>query len=256
MAYYIEKFGDIILPTSMTEETMDPVGARLRLVETTAGIFDADGIARTQQQFPHALTYRAMIHSESALAFGASLAALRAVVGTRATLTRRVEADSTQHTCNARLAAMPYTRKVENDRYIEITLNFTQLSPWVGEEHTESGVPGINKTVVNGGNLPQTDVVITITAGTNIITDPSFEGPGAVLNWTGTIPVSKALVIDCGARQVLLDGVNAYSGLALDALHTLEGWFVLHPGDNVLLQVGTYAFDGANWSITFKDRWA
>ena len=256
MAYYLEKFGDIILPTSMTEETMDPLPARLRLVETTAGIFDADGIARTQQQFPQALTYRALVHSDSLAAQGAMLAALRAAVGTRATLTRRVEADLTQHTCDARLAAMPYVRKVDNDRYIEITLTFTQLSPWVGEEHTESGLPGIDKNVVNYGNLPQTDVVITITAGTNIIIDPTFEGPGAVLTWEGTIPVGESLVIDSGARQVLLDGVDAYDGLTLDALHTLEGWFVLHPGNNVLLQVGTYAFDGANWTITFKDRWA
>lgn len=256
MAYYLETFGDIILPTSMTEETMDPLPARLRLVETTAGIFDADGIARTQQQFPQTLTYRALVHSESLAAQGATLAALRAATGTRATLTRRVEADRTQHTCDARLAAMPYVRKVENDRYIEITLTFTQLSPWVGETRTVTGVPGVSQNVVNYGNLPQTDLVITLTAGTNIITDPTFEGPGALLLWDDTIPISEALVIDCGARQVTLDGVDAYEGLTLDALHTLEGWFVLHPGNNVVLIGDTYEFDGANWSITFKDRWA
>jgi len=256
MAYYLESFGNVILPTSMTEETMDPVPARLRLVETTAGIYDADGIDRTQQQFPHNLTYRTLVHSPSAAALVTTLAALRMMVGVRATLTRRVEADLTQHTCDARMSAIPYVRKVENDRYIEITLSFVQLSPWVGDSHTESGVPGVEKNVVNGGNLPQTDCVITLTAGTLTITDPSFEGPGSVLTWEGTIPSAGVLQIDCGARQVLLNGVNAYDGLVLGELHTREQWFTLDPGNNVLLIGDVFEFDGANWTITYKDRWA
>lgn len=255
MAYYLESFGSIILPTSMTEESMDPVPARLRLVETTAGIFDADGIDRTQQQFPHALRYRALVHSESAAAFLASLAPLRAAVGARATLTRRVEADLTQHTCVARLAAMPYTREVDNGRYIEISLEFNQLAPWEGASSTVTGTPGVEENAVNGGNLPQTDVVITLTSDDAALTDPTFEGPGSVLLWTGTIPIGQSLVIDCGARSVLLNGTNAYSGLSLDDLHTREQWFTLEPGNNVLL-IGDVAWTTASWSITYKDRWA
>jgi hypothetical protein len=113
----------------------------------------------------------------------------------------------------------------------------------------------VEKTVVNGGNLPQTDCVITLTAADDALTDPTFEGPGSVLSWTGTIPISGVLQIDCGARQVLLDGVNAYSGLALEALHTREQWFTLEPGNNVLL-IGDVAWSTASWTITYKDRWA
>ena len=255
MAYYLESFGTVILPTSMTEETMDPVPARLRLVETTAGIFDADGITRTQNQFPHNLTYRTLVHSNSATALVVTLAALRALVGTRATLTRRVEADDTQHTCDARLSAVPYVRKVENDRYLEITLNFSQLSYWVGESKTESGTPGVDKNVINSGNLPQTDCVITLTSDDAALTDPTFEGPGSVLLWTGTIPIGQSLVIDCGARSVLLNGANAYSGLSLETLHTREQWFTLEPGNNVLL-IGDSAWTTATWTIQYKDRWA
>lgn len=255
MAYYLEQFGDIVLPTSMTEETMDPVPARLRLVETTAGIFDADGIARTQQQFPHALTYRTLVHSDSAAAFLASLAALRAAVGARATLTRRVEADLSQHTCDARLATMPHVRKVENGRYIEITLNLSQLSPWVGASHTVTGAAGMAEVVVNNGNLPQTDLVISLDAGSTARTDPSFVGPGSVLQWIGTIPIDGVLRIDCGAREVLLDGANAYDGLQLGVFHTREQWFTLEPGNNVVI-IGSDTWTDATWTITYKDRWA
>lgn len=279
MGYSFERFGTITLPVYNREMNMAPVSAVQRIVATAAGAFDLDGSGRAAQQFPHPLTVEAIVFEETAAALRAALDALRAAVGTRAYLYRRADDDSTVHRALCRLTAMEVQRTYEQRRaYQPVTLQFLQLSAWQGAstawtlddgEFFDDGLSfdatsyawsigssPTTRSVTNGGNLPVTDVVFTITAGATALTNPILTGGGMDLRWTGTIAATKSLVIDCGALSVLNDGANAYSGLTLGATHAIETWCSLAPGSMDITLTVTGALTGATWGVSFRERWA
>ena len=99
---------------------------------------------------------------------------------------------------------------------------------------------------------------MTITAtGANLTTSVSVYVTGvSYLTWAGTITDGQALVIDCGARTVKNNGVDAYSGLTLHSTnHVIDDWLRLEPGNNSVL----VAYTGGNGTSTalfnFNDLW-
>lgn len=278
MAYYLERFGSITLPAPMSDETATPVAAADRIVTTVAGAFDVDGAGRSAQQFPHTLTYQAIVDAATLAALATALDALRAAVGTRAYLYRRADDDGAVHRALCRLVAMPVMRKFEHRGYQPVRLEFRQLGPWQGQATswtldegellddgldfdssdyfaTLSSSPA-TQVVTNGGNLPVLDAVLTVTAGSAALSNPIFTATGVDLRWTGTIPAGGALVIDCGAASVLLAGADAYSGLGFGAGHAIEEWLRLEPGNTTLILTVAGTLTGASWSVDFRARWA
>lgn len=280
MGYSFERFGVITLPEYNREMNMAPVAAVQRIVATAAGAFDADGSGRAGQQFPHPLTVEAIVFEEAAADLRVALDALRAAVGTRAWLLRRADDDDTIHRALCRLASMEVQRSYEQRRaYQPVTLQFLQLSAWQGgggeawtlddgeffddalwfdaAQYTWSiGTSPTTETISNNGNLPVTDAIFTITAGSSALSNPILTGGGMDLRYTGTIAAGEALAIDCGALSVLNDGANAYSTFALGANHTLETWCSLAPGDTDITLTVTGTTTGATWNVSFRDRWA
>lgn len=278
MAYFLERFGSITLPAPMSDETATPVAAADRIVTTVAGAFDADGAGRSAQRFPHTLTYQAIVDAATLAALATALDALRAAVGTRAYLYRRADDDGAVHRALCRLVAMPVMRKFEHQGYQPVRLEFRQLGQWQGQATswtldegellddgldldssdyfaTLSSSPA-TQVVTNGGNLPVTAVVITITAGATNLGGPIVTAPGVDLRWTGTILAGQALVIDTGELSVLLDGADAYSGLFFGGGHSIEEWLRLEPGNSTVGLSITGTLTGASWSIDFREAWA
>lgn len=279
MSYTYERFGSITLPTYNREASIAPAAAQLRIVATAAGAFDADGSGRSAQQFPHALTLEAIVSEDATADQRDALDELRAAVGTRANLYRVADDDGTVHRAACRLQSMTAERSYEQRRaYQPVRLIFQQLEAWRGAstgwtlddgELLDDGLmldetaytatitasPSA-QTITNGGNLPVTDAVITITAGSGNLVNPVLTGGGMDLRWTGTINAGDALVIDCGALSVQDDGVDAYSGFARGSGHTVEDWCYLAPGATALSLAVSGTLTGASWSVSFRERWA
>lgn len=278
MAYVYERFGSVTLPAYNRDTDLAPVGARNSLVTTLAGSFDAAGTGRSRQALPQVLSVKASVTAATAAAWRSALDELRALVGVRAALYRRGDDDSL-HRCAARLVAMPHVRSVRNKRHVEVSLQLQQLGPWEGDRHTgwtlddgeilDDGLmldPMVylqavtaspsTQNLVNGGNLPQTDVVISVTAGSGSLSGIAITGPGVDLRLAGTLGIGGTLLIDCGAQQVTINGVDAYASFSLGANHTRDEWCVLEPGATALALAASGVLTGANWTIEFADRWA
>lgn len=277
--YTINRFGSLNLSPFNNNYTLSPVPVKTRLVSTLGGVFDSDGSGRSAQQYPFSLSYDCVVAEDTYNNNRATLDALRGAVGTRARLYRTAENDSTIQHCIARLVDMPHDRPYRQRGYFEIGLKFLQLTPWQGDNHAawtlNAGYflnDGLNlneedykilfatshtQIINNGGNLPVTDVILTVITDANPLTNIAWYVPYTIdLAWHGTVTPNSTLIIDCGAKSVTLNGVNRYGDLALGAAHILEDWFRLEPGDNTVQIAATGTKTGATWSVTFKDWWA
>lgn len=277
--YTINRFGSLSLSLFNNNYTLSPVPVKTRLVSTLGGVFDNDGTARSAQQYPFGLSYDCVVAETVYNDNRATLDALRAAVGTRARLYRTAENDATIQHCTARLVDMPHDRPYRMRGYFEIGLKFLQLTPWNGSDHaawrfddgyefddalefdpdayTITFASGQTQTVVNGGNLPVTDVILTVKTDANPLTNIAWYVPYTIdLAWRSTVPANSTLIIDCGAKSVTLNGVNRYANLSFGAAHILEEWFVLQPGNNTVQIAATGTKTGATWGVQFKDWWA
>lgn len=280
--YQIYRFGNIDLSPFNNDFTLSPVPAKTNLLSTTGGMFDSDGEGRSRQQFPFPLSYKCVVMEDVYNNNRATLDALRAAVGTRAKLYRRAANDGAVHWCIARLVAMPHDWPYTQRSHFVVSFDFQQLTPWQGFDHADwrlddgyeiddgllldpalytASLPGTSAiTILNSGNLPVTDVLLTVKAGANPLNNIVFFGPDGVwLQWSGTIPAASELVIDTGAQSVLLDGVNAYQYLSLPVYHTVPDWFYIPPGSTlVAIAMATTVGEmtGSKWTVNFRDWWA
>jgi hypothetical protein len=63
-------------------------------------------------------------------------------------------------------------------------------------------------------------------------------------------------VVDCGARSIKNNGVDAYSGLTLNAGHTTAPWLRLAPGSNtVTITYSGNADASATVTFSYYDGW-
>jgi hypothetical protein len=287
--FLLTQFGSIDLSPYNMVITESPVSVEPSFTTTTAGAFDNDGSGRSRQRFPFPVRYSGVVLESTITANRTLLNSLRAAVGTKARLYRETRFDPdaddpedvvAEHWCNARLVAMPYEVGTDQKRHREITLEFQQLDFWRGEDHGigwffDEGevfddpelefdeVPptvitpgGITLTINNGGNIPTSNVVVTITAGAADIALVAIAIDNGGVSWTGSLPSGEALTIDGGAHSVTVSGDNAYDGFELGSSHILADWFVLEPGNNSW----DVAIDGGSTdstiSIVFYDAWA
>jgi len=110
----------------------------------------------------------------------------------------------------------------------------------------------------NAGNGLVRSIVITVTAPTTAITVVDIEnletGHISKIRYTGTIAIGKALVIDCGAKTVKNDGVNAFSGFSIvTATHTTPEWLRLMTGNNTIKVTRTGGAATATAGFVFDD---
>lgn len=278
MAYILERFGPLTLPERMVRHDHNTVAARKSLVQTVAGAFDGAGDGQAGMALPQNLDYEGLIYEEDLTVWRAAVDALRGMSRKRARLYRRGLDDDAVHWCVARLMATETDYEMERSSVYEVRLRFSQLSPWVGHDHTawvlddgsllddalyldEAGFTATlsgastNLVVTNGGNRAVEAVRVEITAGSANLTALTITGGGAHVVFTGTVVAGQTLVIDSGAQAVQNNGAAAYGGFALGGSHTLESWLRLEPGATTLTIARTGGSTNSTVRVEFRDGW-
>jgi hypothetical protein len=283
MAYTLERFGGIVLPPYNRQTSMPPVQPRTALVATAAGVFDAWGADRAPQQFPQAITLTCILYEEVAATWRSSVDALRAAVGTRATLYRKADDNGDVHRCPARLIDMAYTRATKHIRHQELRLTFQQLDQWEGKRwenwalddgHAlddgmalDSGaivlVPGGPVNV--GGNLPARNVVVSFTIGGSGISNLQIiVDPGVVLSIVAPLTAGDVYAIDAAARTATKNGADAYGKIDLDTAdhnnpthyHLVNEWISIPPGSPIVLLQYDSSAGAVTGTLVFAEAWA
>jgi len=257
MAYQITQFGTTAVPSSAPAQEIGAGEAVDGAVSVAGGrVHDAYGTARAPIQLPFDVEVSASLRTPTGLATWAAL------VGTRGRLYRTVDggALNAQSTA-ARLRSVRSTRTVEGLSLLPISMLFQVLEhPWAGADATVNDVLDASPKALacaNGGNAPVRNAVITVTAAGSAITVLQVGVAGISLwAWTGTLAVGQALVIDCGAKTVRNNGVDAYSGFALDALHTIADWLRLEAGANTVQVWRTGGDNTTAIRIAYAAGWA
>lgn len=116
------------------------------------------------------------------------------------------------------------------------------------ESSTQVEEVGSPYTVINQGDFAVRPQII-LTVGVGGLTRATFYANGRMAEWTGTAVEGDAIVIDCNALSVKLNGDNA-----LDSMN--DSFFVnpplLIPGSNEILS----DFDGAaTYEVRFFERY-
>jgi len=282
--YTLSQFGDTALPTYNTEYDMSVAPAQLAFTQTTTGVFDGNGAGRNKQQFPVALSYKAIVAADTLGANKSTLDGLRRLVGTRASLYRYADsATNVIHSCTARLVSMTQPRPYGNRSTVhEIDLEFQQLGPWfgatngtgwtfdnniffdAGRNFDESGgntLPlAINQfTVTNNGNLPATAVSIEVTAGSEALESLTIWNTttNCRLYWAGLVTPGNLLKIDTGAWSITNAGADNFNNFSIDdAYHRNEYWMELATGANSMVVLRFGGSTNSKIAFVFSDRWA
>lgn len=171
--------------------------------------------------------------------------AVRALVGQREKLYRKLDSDDSLQWNYARCLQLKHNREYVRDKCrISVDLEFALLSAFWNAENATSVADTIDASVdtfslPNNGNYPVSSVIIEITA-------PSSFGPDSVqfifsmagkyhFSWSGTMSGDDVLTINTGSKTVLLNDTSAYSGFSLNStLHKSSSWLILEPGSNTL----------------------
>ena len=239
--YRLYQFGSMVLPDARSEfdgSTAEAWNGALALPGGAVG-FDPLGAAAAPLRTPYELRYSAIVSGASLSALETTLAGWRALVGTRAVLQRKALGTAAYQWVYARLLELKLDTRPKHSlgRWQPVEWRFQVLDEFWRHATVQTNSFTLNASpkscaVVNSGNAPVRDLVLTITADTSDITALTVAITG-VAEWTfsGTIAVgAKALVISCGARTVLNNGVNAYGSFALTTNHKSNDWLPLPAG--------------------------
>ena len=262
MAYWITAFGSTTLSTSQPVQSTGPGEAALGLVELLGGgVHDPHGADQAPVRLPYTIRVEATLLGDAA-AMRTALYTLRAQVGQRAALYRISDDPALpDEWILARLRRLEVTRRVENYVHLPVSLDFEALEhPWHGADATVNDVldaAPTNVVCANGDNARVDDAVITITAAGSNITVLKITVAGVTaLEWAGVLGVGTDLVIDCGARTVTNNGVEAYDELTLGAGHVVAEWLRLPPGNTTVAVTRTGGDNTSAIEIAFDDGWA
>lgn len=264
MAYVIERFGvswatAAVLPLleGSQPQGVGPVGSSL-VALPGGGAYDWRG-ADQAPMAPEVLRARGVWVANSVTDMETKLAALKALCGRRDRLWR--SNGTTQHWRMARLLEVKSDLEagLAADALMELLFE-AMPGPWSGVARTvNTSLDSSPKTVpcTNGGNRRITNAVVTITAAGTAITTARVRVSGVSdFQWQGSLAVGQSLVIDCGARTIRNNGVNAYSGLSYLSGHVVSDWLRLEPGANSVEVYRTGGSVASTVQITFSDGWA
>lgn len=262
MSYRYTTFAGYALPAQEPSHELGPGEHASPLISLPGGgIYDPWGSERVRPG-ARRLRVEGILTAATQAALLAAYADLRALVGTRNTLTRVSDDGLQTHTVTARLQTMETGRTAEWELQVPIRMDFALLAPvWSGTARSvtvSSGSTPVALTLPNAGNAPITDVAWTITAvAPGSIISMSLQKSG-VWYWTfsAEIAAGTSLVVDCGARSVTNDGVDAYASFALSASnHKIADWCRLDSGNNTV----TFGFlsiaGSATINAAYSDGW-
>lgn len=282
--HWLTQFGTLALPQYEAQFSNAPAPvAQATVALIGGGAYDAYGSDVARQRYPALLSYACVVASSSQATAVAQMAALKALLGTKAKLWR-TEADGTsQQWCWARLTAIDDTMRVKAPKWlVPVTLEFTLLGRWNGLSHggywvlddgeyLDDGLyldgeePTVldtaptapqTITVTNNGNQAVRDAVIRLTSAASANTYLSVTVTGvSAFSWTGTLAATKTLEIDTGRKTVLNDGVAAWNGFLLLAEHKTADWLVLEPGDNDVIVETDSSGPNSTIQFIFDDGW-
>lgn len=282
MAYALYRFGDVILPDRIPEDSLYTGDVESTLLDSVGGVFDYFGARQRlprQLVIPHKGRYlgeRAYIvdhagnqiidHAGNRLVNGtatgqlvAQVDALRERLGQRDRLWRRRDSDGVLQWKLARLMRVDGADVIENiDQVVDLTLAFeTSMAAWRSATATMTSLGGGSGnralTVNVRGSAPVSDAVIAITAAATVTSIRVQHGDmGVDWTWAGALASGQILTIDAGAQTVRIGSANAYSGLAYNAAHRARGLLPLRPGTNGLMITSDAS---ASVSLTHYDQW-
>ncbi len=264
MSYILHEFDGLAIPGKgfdYASHDITPGEVQSGLVSLPGGlVYDSQGSewARSQAQ---QVTARGKLVGTSAADLKTQLDAWLAKRGKRATLSRLADDGVTHHNVTARLLSVKATRSPGQLLYLPVELTFELVSfPWAGALHNGTvNLDATPKTITlaNDGNARVTAVAFTITAKGSPITGLTIAISGvSQIQWAGTLPVNKALLIDCGLLKVTNDGASAYSGFSLGVGHVIDDWIRLEPGNNNVIVTRTGGDNTSTIQSVYYDGWA
>jgi hypothetical protein len=265
MAYWITKFGDTDL-SQISLRQNDPLDAALGLVTLPAGgVHDPWGSAQAPVRLPYRITADSEYVETTAGAFRTALYAVRALVGTRATLYRSPDGEAANsESVTARLESVRMNRSADNLLVMGVTLTFEALAQvWNGAAHSETitlDASPKSAEIDNDGNGIVRDISITVTATgapiTALIIENLETGHVSKIKYAGSIAVGQSLVIGCAATTIRNNGVNAYTtAFTLESGHSIREWLRLMPGANTIRVTRTGGDNSSTCVLTYSDGW-
>lgn len=289
--YRLKTFAGNQLPTRMLEEAFGAADVRPAYVDIADRlVFDADG-ARKAPRGTHTIYRRCIISAGNAEDAHKEYAIWHALVGRRDRLVRETLPTGELHWIYARLDALEaeHTPNHFNRAYIPVEFRWSILPPVVwngnvgggmnlwdgtGQWNTSGwkfndGVGEVELTsnpqslaVTNQGDTNVDNAVVTLTAGSADISNISFWcSSGASWYYEDTVVSGKTLVIDCGARSVKNNNVDAWDNFQINPGHRGRPWLRLLPGENtIIVTVGGISpgADAINSTllVEFRHGWA
>lgn len=277
----LERFSTVELPLYNPRLQGGSAPSRSATITLADGrTWDAIGAERAAAALPYTLNYECVALEDDAATLQTTLAALFGLRGKRAKLYRTLLDDDSIQWAWARLTRVPMPSGPSGQTtHIPLSFQFDVLSSWRGHYHTVwtlnngyflndglylndgefvetmSGASPYVITVTNSGNGICYDPVITITAGGANITALTIATSTTDIDWTGTLTAGNSLVIECGAKSIKNNGVNAYSGFAYGGSHTANGWLELPPGDTAITISRTGGSTDSIVQVDFQDIW-
>jgi len=136
---------------------------------------------------------------------------------------------------------------------------------WHGDDATDTITmtnAATTDTIVNDGNATVRSIILTYTVAvagntvTNLIIENETASYICKIQYADTIALGEALVIDCGAKTVLNNGVNGFADFSIiTATHTKTEWLVLAPGNNTIKVTRTSGNATDTLALAFEDAY-
>lgn len=275
----LTQFGTYTLPLYNKRDqvgTGDTGGNLITLV--TGASYDHYG-NETAPEAANTITTSFEIIDTTATAVQTARDAIRALAGLKRRLWAQMP-DGTLRFVWARLSRVRMERRREYIYYQPVELTFEIAQPgWNGQgydapwyldtgEYLDSGLflylsgrwmptsSPASLSASNGGNRTVTNAVLTVTAGSDTISNIRVVCGSCDWTWSGTVLATKVLAIDCGARSIINNGADAYDSLTLNAGHTVADWLQIASGGSTLTVTYTgNSSDTATFDLTYYDGW-
>jgi len=269
--YILEKFGTLDLPDYGSTMTIGTPNARSIITNTASGYFDHNGTLQARRDATREVLAFALVGG----GLLAQLQPLKALIGKRNKLFRRVADDDSVQWAWARCVAVNVTRQSRDTDSITGTIEFERLEDWRkiyhgiwyfdSGEHFDTGLYFDSDDTATGlsspanlqiSNTGDTDAPISFTivpagGALTAITIVSSNG-GINMTWTGSVAIGDELVINGESAAVTNDGAGAWDGLVFNSGHSYAGLLVALANDGTLY---TMTFTGAATISVSPEFW-